>query len=312
MAISTLVGIPAGVYSTFVIEAKYGFNKTTPLTYVLDTVKGLVLTVLLGGPIFALIIKIFDSVDYAWLYAFGALSVIQVVLMYLAPVLILPMFNSFTPLPEGELRTRIEALASSQQYGISGIYVIDGSKRSTKSNAYFTGLGHTKRIALYDTLIDKHSVDEVVAILAHEIGHCKLGHIRKGIAMSMGSSLMMLYFLSQCTEREGMYQAFGVEGTPLYCGLVLFGFLYAPIGMLLGPLSSWVSRRHEYQADAYAAQATGAPLDLASGLKRLSVDSLANLTPHPLKVWLEYSHPPVLQRISALEAISQQDTRKTQ
>lgn len=296
-----LAGIPFSLYDTFVLEERYGFNKTTPKTFVLDLLKGWMLTLLLGAPIFALILWIFDSIPNAWLWAWVAVSLIQLFLMFIAPVVILPLFNKFTPLEDGPLRSEIESYASGQDYRLSGIFKIDGSRRSTKSNAYFTGFGKTKRIALFDTLIEKHDPGELVAVLAHEIGHCKLGHIRKSIIVSLASSLLMFYILSLFITREGLHAAFGVEGTPLYAGLIFFGFLYTPISMVLGILGNVLSRRHEYQADAFAARTTGKPSDLVTALKKLSVDNLSNLTPHPLKVFLDYSHPPVLQRIRALK-----------
>jgi STE24 endopeptidase len=298
-----LVGIPFSIYDTFVIEERYGFNKTTPKTFVVDILKGLMLTVLLGAPIFALILWIFSAVASAWLWAWGALAVIQLFIMFIAPVVILPLFNKFTPLEDGELKTKIQEFAAAQKYTLSGIFKIDGSKRSTKSNAYFTGFGKTKRIALFDTLIEKHTTGELVGVLAHEIGHCKLGHIKKGIIISLASSLLMFFILSLFITKQGLYAAFGIEGVPLYAGFIFFGFLYAPISMILGLLGNILSRKHEYEADAFAAETTQQPDEMISALKKLSVDNLSNLTPHPLKVFLEYSHPPVLERIKALRKV---------
>ena len=294
-----LVGIPFSIYDTFVIEERYGFNKTTPKTFVVDILKGLMLTALLGAPVFALILWIFSAVANAWLWAWGALAVIQLFIMFIAPVVILPLFNKFTPLEDGELKTKIQEFAAAQKYTLSGIFKIDGSKRSTKSNAYFTGFGKTKRIALFDTLIEKHTTGELVGVLAHEIGHCKKGHIKKSIIISLASSLLMFFILSLFITKQGLYAAFGIEGTPLYAGFIFFGFLYAPISMILGLLGNILSRKHEYEADAFAAETTKQPGEMISALKKLSVDNLSNLTPHPLKVFLEYSHPPVLVRIKA-------------
>jgi STE24 endopeptidase len=300
--LSQLIDIPFSLYSTFVIEEKYGFNKTTAKTFVVDLFKGLLLTVLLGAPIFALVLWIFSTVDNAWLWAWGALSVIQLFILFIAPVVILPLFNKFTPLEEGELRSGIEKFAAEQKFTLSGIFKIDGSKRSTKSNAYFTGFGNTKRIALFDTLIENHSTDELIGVLAHEIGHCKRGHIKQTIVISIASSLLMFFILSLFVTQTGLYSAFGIVGTPLYAGLIFFGFLYAPISMFLGLLGTMLSRKHEFEADAFAAETTKAPGEMIAALKKLSVDNLSNLTPHPLKVFLEYSHPPVLERIKALRA----------
>ncbi len=302
MVIGQIAGLPFSVYGTFVIEEKYGFNKTTAKTFVIDLLKGLLLTVLLGAPIFALVLWIFSALPNAWLWAWGALSAIQLFLLFIAPVVILPLFNTFTPLEEGDLRGAIETFAAKQKFTLSGIFKIDGSKRSTKSNAYFTGFGKTKRIALFDTLIENHSTAELIGVLAHEIGHCKRGHIKKTMVISLGSTLLMFYILSLFITQEGLYAAFGIEGTPLYAGLVFFGFLYTPISMLLGLLGAMLSRKHEFEADAFAAETTQAPGEMINALKKLSVDNLSNLTPHPLKVFLEYSHPPVLERVKALRA----------
>ncbi|MBL7012644.1 MAG: M48 family metallopeptidase [Kiritimatiellales bacterium] len=300
MLLSQIVGLPFSIYSTFVIEEKYGFNKTTAKTFVMDILKGWMLTVLLGAPIFALILWIFDAVPHAWLWAWGSLSVIQLFILFIAPVVILPLFNKFTPLEDGELRSAIDDFAKKEKYTLSGIFKIDGSKRSTKANAYFTGFGQTKRIALFDTLIEKQTVPELVAVLAHEVGHCKKGHIKKSIVISLATSLLMFFILSLFIEKPELHAAFQIDGTPLYAGLIFFGFLYAPISMILGIANSMLSRKHEFEADAFAAETTGEPTDLIDALKKLSVDSLSNLTPHPLKVFLEYSHPPVLERIKAL------------
>ena len=300
---SQLISLPFSIYDTFVIEEKYGFNKTTVQTFIADLFKGLLLTLLLGAPIFALILWIFSAVPHAWFWAWAALAIIQLFIMFIAPVAILPLFNKFTPLEEGELRSAIEKFAAGQHYTLSGIFKIDGSKRSTKSNAFFTGFGKTKRIALFDTLIENHSPRELIGVLAHEIGHCKLGHIKQGIVISLVSSLLMFFILSLFITQEGLYAAFGIEGTPLYAGFIFFGFLYTPIGMVLGLLGNLLSRKHEFEADAFAAQTTQAPDEMVAALKKLSVDNLSNLTPHPLKVFLEYSHPPVLERIKALRNV---------
>jgi len=301
MLLMKIISLPFSIYGTFVIEEKYGFNKTTPKTFVLDIVKGLLLTAIIGAPIFALVIWFFGKFDLAWLYSWGALAVIQLTILFIAPIVILPLFNKFTPLEEGDLRESIENFASEQKYKLSGIFKIDGSKRSTKSNAYFTGFGKTKRIALFDTLIEKHTTGELVSVLAHEIGHAKLGHIKKSIVISFASSLLMFFILSLFITRPGLYQAFQIEGTPIYAGLIFFFFLYAPINMILGLLGNIISRRNEYQADRFAAETTKDHSNLVNALKKLSVDNLSNLTPHPLKVFLEYSHPPVLERIKALK-----------
>lgn len=299
-----VISLPFAIYETFVIEERFGFNKTSGRTFIVDILKGLALSLALGSPVFALILWIFDTVPAAWIWAWLAAALIQLFVLFIAPVVILPLFNRFTPLEEGDLRSKIEAFAAKQNYRISGIFKIDGSRRSTKSNAYFTGFGRNKRIVLYDTLIEKHSEDELLAILAHEIAHNKLGHLRQNIIISLGSSLLMFYILSLFIKQEGLHQAFGISGTPLYAGIILFGFLYTPINMVLGLLGTLLSRKHEYQADAFSAQTTGRPDALIDALKKLSMDNLTNLTPHPLKVFLDYSHPPVLERIRVLRTFT--------
>jgi len=310
MLISQVISLPFGLYDTFVIEERFGFNRTSMKTFVLDRLKGLALTVVIGAPVLALVLWFFGSAGpWAWVYCWGALTVIQIVLMYVAPVIFLPLFNKFTPLEEGELKEAITHYAEKTRFTLSGIFKIDGSRRSSKSNAYFTGFGRWRRIALYDTLIANHSIAELLSILAHEVGHNKLGHIRKQLLIGLCSSGLMLYVLSLFLTQPGLYEAFGVayepvHGTavPLYAGIVFFGFLFTPISMIIGVFGNILSRRFEYQADAFAAETTGDGASMIDALKKLSVDNLSNLTPHPLKVFLEYSHPPVLERIRAIRA----------
>lgn len=307
--IGQLVSLPFSIVNTFIIEARYGFNRTTVRTFLADFLKGLLLLAVIGGPVFALVIWLFEVLPYAWLWAWAALSVIQIFLMVIAPVWLLPLFNKFTPLEPGELRDALEAYAKGQHYRLSGIFKIDGSRRSTHSNAYFTGIGRTKRIALFDTLIDQHTTEELTAVLAHEVGHCKLGHVRTGLVISMLSSLLMFGILALFITQPGLYGAFGIttEPLPVYAGLVFFGFLYAPVSFVLGLLGNALSRRHEFAADAFAARTTRRPDTMMNALKQLSVHNLSNLTPHPLKVMMDYSHPPVLQRIHSLRNVDGED-----
>jgi STE24 endopeptidase len=223
--------------------------------------------------------------------------------MLIAPVVILPLFNKFTPLAEGELKESILAYAKKQNIKMSGIFTIDGSKRSSKSNAFFTGIGKFKRIALYDTLIEKQSVDELVCVLAHEIGHSKLGHIPKGIITSILSTGLMLFILSMFINNPGLFAAFKMDNISIYASLTFFSFIYSPVSMVIGLIKTITSRKHEHQADAYATRTTKKPESMITALKKLSVSTLANLTPHPLKVFLEYDHPPVLERIKAIRAL---------
>ncbi len=304
-----LISLPFDLYDTFVIEARYDFNRTTPKTFILDRIKGIILTVLIGAPAISLVLWFFSSLPKTgWLFAWGALALLQLMLSWLAPSLILPLFNTFTPLGEGELRDKIEAFAGKHDLTLKGIYSIDGSRRSSKANAFFTGLGKAKRIALFDTLIEKHPVRELIGVLAHEVGHDRKHHLLKGLAVSLVNSAFTLFLLQFFLHTKPLYDAFGVSfdsingQSPIYGGIFFFGLLYAPVSMLTGIAGKSLSRRWEYEADAYASRTTGAPDALADALKRLSVDSLSDLTPHPFKVFLEYSHPPVLARVKALLA----------
>jgi len=304
MLVSSVFNLPFQLYDTFVLEEKYGFNKTTPKTFALDFVKSLVLGAIIGAPLFAALVYFFDTAaGNAWWICWVVVTLVQLFLMYIAPVVILPLFNKFEPLEEGELRTALEFYAEGQGFHLSGLFKIDGSRRSTRANAYFTGFGRNRRIALYDTLIEKHDTDELVAILAHEVGHAKRRHIHKQLVIGVLSTGLLFGLLSLFIRRPGLYEAFGLPGEeplPIYAGLIFFSFLYTPISALIGIVTSVLSRKFEYEADAWAADTTDGPEALISGLKRLSVDNLSNLTPHPWLVFLEYSHPPVLQRIRAL------------
>lgn len=311
LAGSKLIHLPFDLYDTFVIEERYGFNRTTPTTFLLDLVKGLFLAIVIGGAIFALVIWLFANAGpWGWVWAWLGLTVIQVFLQLVAPVVLLPLFNTFTPLPEGELKQAIERYAAREGFRLTGVFTVDGSRRSSKANAYFTGFGRWRRIALFDTLIEKHGARELLAVLAHEVGHYKLRHIHKAMAFGVAASGLMLFVLSLFISRADLYHAFGLSvepvfgQPPLYAGLVLFGFLYAPVNLILSVLQYAASRRHEFQADAFAVESSGEPEALAEALKKLSVDQLSNLTPHPWKVVLDYSHPPVLERIRRIERLA--------
>lgn len=298
---SQVLSLPFSIYSTFVIEEKYGFNKTTAKTFVLDIFKGWMLGIIIGAPVFSGILWFFEQTGpMAWLYCWAALTIFKIILMFVAPVLIMPIFNKFIPLEEGELKTAIEDYAKKQSFTMKGVYTMDGSRRSTKSNAFFTGFGRFRRIVLFDTLIAKHTTEELVSILAHEMGHYKKKHILKSILISIFSTGLMFYILSIFMNNPGLFAAFQMEYISIYASLVFFGFLYAPIDMILSIFSNMLSRRHEYQADAYAVRTYRRPQSMIAALKKLSVDNLSNLTPHPFKVFLSYSHPPVIDRIRAI------------
>jgi STE24 endopeptidase len=223
--------------------------------------------------------------------------------MFVAPVVIMPLFNKFVPLEEGDLKESIEAYARSQKFKLKGIFTMDGSKRSTKTNAFFTGFGRLRRIVLYDTLIEKHSLRELVSILAHEMGHYKKKHILKSIVISVLTTGLMFYILSMFINNQELFAAFKMEQTSIYASLIFFGFLYSPIQMVLSLFGNMLSRKHEYEADEYSVKTYREPVSMILALKKLSVDNLSNLTPHPLKVFLSYSHPPILKRIQAIRQI---------
>lgn len=298
-----ILRLPFSIYDTFVIEEKYGFNKTTPRTFVLDIVKGLILAAVVGGPILAGILWFFGFAgSLAWLYCWGAVTAIQVLLIFLAPYVIMPLFNKFEPLEEGALRSAIEDYARTQRFRMKGVYKMDGSKRSSKTNAFFTGFGKSRRIVLFDTLIAAHTVPELLAVVAHEMGHYKKHHIPWAIARATVNTGITFFIMSLFINNESLIRAFRMECVSIHASLVFFGFLYAPISTVISIAERAILRRQEYAADAYAAETTGDPDSMIAGLKKLSVDNLSNLTPHPLKVFVEYSHPPVLARIRALRA----------
>lgn len=299
----SILSLPFSIYSTFVIEEKYGFNQTTPKTFVLDLVKGLFLGILLGGPLLAGVLAFFTYIDqYAWLYAWGAVTAFTLIVQFIAPTWIMPLFNDFEPLEDSDLRQKIREYADKVNFALEGVYVMDGSKRSSKSNAFFTGFGKNKRIALYDTLIDNHTDNELVAVLAHEIGHYKKKHIFKNMAISIVQTGIMFFLLSIFLNSQGLYDAFYMEQISVYAGLVFFGMLYAPIEMIISVFMQVLSRKYEFEADEFAAR-TYKKEPMISALKKLSKDNLSNLTPHPIYVFLNYSHPPVLQRIKAIKNV---------
>lgn len=296
----SLLSLPFSVYSTFVIEERFGFNKTTPKTFMVDMLKGLALGIVLGGPLLAGILAFFTYFEtYGWLYAWAVVTAFTLIIQFIAPRWIMPLFNDFEPLEEGDLRTKIKTYADSVKFTVEGIYVMDGSKRSSKSNAFFTGFGSNKRIALFDTLINNHTNDELVAVLAHEIGHYKKRHIIKNMATSILQTGVMFLLLSIFLNSAGLYEAFYMQQASVYAGLIFFGMLYAPIDMILSVVMQQISRKHEFEADAYAST-TFKQEPMVQALKKLSKDNLSNLTPHPFYVFLNYSHPPVLQRIKAI------------
>lgn len=304
MGISQIINIPFSAFNTFVIEEKYGFNKTTVKTFIQDLVKGLILGAIIGGAAYSAIVWFFIKAgNMAWIYCWGAITLFELFLMFIAPVVIMPLFNKFIPLDEGELKTTLEDYARAQNFPMLGVFKMDGSRRSTKSNAFFTGFGKFRRIALFDTLIEKHTTDELVSVLAHEIGHYKKKHIIKTMLISIGTTGLMFYILSNFINNPALFTAFKMSNVSVYASLVFFGFLYTPINMIFSVIGSIISRKHEYEADKFAVDTYKKPKAFIDALKKLSVDNLSNLTPHPLKVFLDYSHPPVLERIKAIRSI---------
>ena len=298
---SDLLSTPFDIYHTFVIEEKYGFNRTTPKTYVADKLKGWLLAIILGGGLMAVIIWFYQMAgSYFWLYAWAFLTFFSIFMAMFYSTLIVPLFNKQTPLEEGELRDAIEKFSQKAGFKLDNIFVIDGSKRSSRANAYFSGLGKKKRIVLFDTLIEEHTTEELVAVLAHEIGHYKKKHITKGMFVSIISSGAMLYLLGLFINRPELSMALGVEQSSFHIGIIAFGLLYSPVSTLLGIAGNYMSRKHEYQADAFAAK-NYKPEPLQEALKKLSVNNLSNLRPHPVNVSVNYSHPPLLQRLNHLE-----------
>ncbi len=302
MAVNYLVGLPFGIYHTFVIEERFGFNKTTPVTFFVDQIKSLFLSLLLGVPVLALVLFLFENVPHAWLYGWLAMTGLSLALAYVAPTWIMPLFNKFTPLEEGELKSEIMKMAENCRFPLKEVMVMDGSKRSTKSNAFFTGFGKNKRIALFDTLIEKHTTPELVAVLAHEIGHFKKRHIIQRMVVGVLETGVMFFLVGLFMHNQALFAAFGVAQTSTYLSLIFFALLFEPVNRLLSVAGAVWSRKHEFEADAFAAGVTHDPASMVAALKKLSKDNLSNLTPHPLHVFLNYSHPPVLERIRALKS----------
>jgi STE24 endopeptidase len=299
-----LISTPFSAYATFVIEERFGFNKTTVKTFILDKLKGWGISLIIGGGLLALIVWIYTVAGgWFWLIALGAITLFTIFMSLFYSNLIVPLFNKQIPLEEGELRESIEDYAEKAKFKLKDIYVIDSSKRSTKGNAYFTGFGPKKRVVLYDTLIKDHTIEELVAVLAHEIGHYKKKHTLLGLVLSILSTGVMLFVLSLFIDNPVLSQALGAEQPSFHMGIVAFGVLYSPLSSILGLLMNILSRKHEYAADRFAGE-TYQPDSLQEALKKLSVKNLSNLRPHPAYVFVHYSHPPLLRRLRALDRIS--------
>ena len=295
-----LLSLPFDSYRTFVIEQRFGFNRTTPKLFVADALKNLLTTLVIMCVVLALCAWIYTLTPrWFWLLAWGAVSLFSLFMQYFYSQLIVPLFNKQTPLPEGELRTAIEAFAAHVGFQIDNIYVIDSSKRSSKSNAYFTGFGRRKRVVLYDTLMEQLSTEEIVGVLAHEIGHYKHHHILRSLSWNLLSNLLMFWFFSLFISSDALAMAAGCEAASFHVNLAVFALIYTPVSLLFDIMTNIISRGHERQADAYA-KAHGQGSVEAVGLKKMSAKSLANLTPHPLVVFTEYSHPTLAERVEFL------------
>ena len=298
--LNSLISIPFSYYNTFIIEEKYGFNKTSKSTFFLDIIKSTILSILIGGFLLFAALYLYDNINEGfWLWLWIGLSLLMVFINMFYADLIVPIFNKLKPLNNVELRKKIENYSKDVGYLLKNIYVIDGSKRSTKANAFFSGLGPRKTIALYDTLIEKHTENELVAVLAHEVGHFKKKHVLSGLLMSVIQIGIMAFFFELCLKLPEISIALGGLDTNFHLGLIGFSIIFSPISMISSILMNYVSRKNEFEADAYAKETFNGE-DLSLALKKLSVDSLSNIYPHPLYVFFHYSHPPLIQRLRAL------------
>jgi STE24 endopeptidase len=302
-AAQEVLSLPFAAYHTFALEQRFGFNRTSVPTFAIDRLKEWMLTAFMGIPLAWVVLWLFTRFGApAWVYVWLAAAAGSLALLYFAPKVVLPLFFRMRPLPPGEMRNTLTGLCTREQFPVRDLYVIDGSRRSARANAFFTGFGRNKCIALFDTLIHKHTVPELNAVLAHEIGHAKKGHIWKSLLAGQASLFCFFFLASWFVVQPALFTAFGVTHVSYYVGLVTFALSLRPLGIVVSILSCYLSRRYEFEADRFAAKAVGSPEPLISALKKLSKDNLANLTPHPLLVGLQFTHPPVLQRIAALRA----------
>lgn len=301
MFASDIIHIPFEVYDTFIIEEKFGFNKTTVKTFIFDKLKGWLIAAVIGGGIIALIIWFYNSVgEYFWIYAWIAVSIFMLFITMFYTTLIVPLFNKLKALEDGELKDAITSFCINANFKLDNVFVIDGSKRSTKANAYFSGLGKKKKIVLFDTLIEKLSKEEIVAVLAHEIGHYKKKHTLISVFSSIVQIGLTFYILSLFVGNPNLSKALGSDIPSFHLGLITFGFLYSPISTIIGLFMNIISRKNEYAADQFASEKYES-VYLQNALKKLSVNNLSNLTPHPLYVFFNYSHPTLLQRLKFIE-----------
>jgi STE24 endopeptidase len=298
---SWLIDLPFGLYSIFSIEARYGFNKVTAKTFIADTVKGAMVSVLIGGPIVALVIWLYQSFeDRFWLYGWLVVAIFSLIMFMFGTRVILPLFNKLEPLRDGELKAAINSYCQSQGYSLTRLFVMDGSKRSTKANAFFSGLGKSKTIVLFDTLIEKLNTEEIVAVLAHEIGHYKRKHTLAIFVVSNIQTLVIFSLFGWLLRYSELSTALGAQEPSFHLSAVTFFILLGPLQVFLGLINNSLSRRNEFDADSFAKNTYRAK-PLAEGLRKISKDALSNLTPHPLYVAFHYTHPPLAQRLGALK-----------
>lgn len=303
--LKSLLSLPFSIYNTFVIEEAFGFNKTTPKIFIGDLIKGILLSIIVGTPILGTVLLFFEYAGpHAWLFCWISTVLFMIMLNYMVPTLIMPLFNRFEPVEEGELKNAILNYARSIDFPLTNIFSMDGSKRSNKSNAFFTGFGKNKRIVLYDTLITRHTVPELVGVLAHEMGHYKLKHIIKSLIIGIVQTGVVFFILSLCLTQKGLFDAFYMEHVSVYAGLIFFSLLYTPVDLITGILMNMYSRKNEFEADRFAVLTTKDNQSLKNALIALSVHNLGNLYPHPFYVILHYSHPPVMKRIESIEKIT--------
>jgi len=296
-----IISLPFSLYSTFVIEEKFGFNKTTIGLFISDKIKGYVIFIVMGSIIITPILYLFHEYEnFGWLIAWSLLALFMIAVQPLFVHVISPMFNKFTPLEDGELRTAIEKYTTQVDFPLARIDIMDGSKRSAHSNAYFSGFGKSRRIAIFDTLVENHTNDEIVSVVAHEVGHYKLKHIIHGTIIGIIETGIMLFVFNFIMNDYALFRVFGVNDLSVHAGLIFFSMLYAPVTMITSVISNAISRKNEFEADNYSLQTTKNKEALISMLVSLAANNLSHLTPHPFKVFLSYSHPPTIDRIKAL------------
>ena len=302
--IFSVIGLPFSYYSTFVIEERYGFNTSNIKTWIIDNIKSLIISLVLGGILLSLLLVMIKVTGKLWwLWAWGIFLAFQLLMTVIYPTVIAPVFNKFTPVEDSDLEKAIRDLAEKEGISVTGIFQMDAGRRSRHTNAYFSGLGKNKRIVLYDTLIKAHDRDEILAVLAHEIGHLKKGHIKKQLILMSVISFALFYIAAWMIDWDIMYKSFGFAAKPFYAGLFLITILWEPVGFFVSPAFMALSRRYERESDRFARDALNDPKPMIKALRKMAVDNLSNLCPHPLYVKFNYSHPPITERIEHLESM---------